>query len=297
MISVDVSAWEPAGEEQLGTKPKQWLRDAADHLWLWKEATFNCDRDGLTYRKGDDWAEVVAGRVGLELGVPVAVVELATRGDVFGVISRKVLDEVEALSHGNELLAGLGIETRNAHDRAGYTLASVRAVLDDVGPPAEHEGLSTAFDWFAGYLVLDCLVGNTDRHQDNWGVIGGRAGRRLAPSFDHASCLGFLLSDERRRMHLATPDPNQSVSAYAGRAKSKFADQPTLLHVALDALGMASTEARRHWRAAVERLPEISEIIVQVPEDRMSDPAKQFATALFHENHRFLSHGLRSMEP
>jgi len=226
VISVDVSEWEPAGDEQLGTKPKQWLRDDADHLWLWKEATFNRDRDGRAYRKGDDWAEVVAGRVGLQLGVPVAVVELATRGEAFGVISRKVLNEAEALSHGNELLAGLGIATRDAHDRAGYTPASVRGVLNDVGPPVAHEGLATAFDWFASYLVLDCLVGNTDRHQDNWGVIGGRAGRRLAPSFDHASCLGFLLSDERRMMHLATPDPNQSVSAYAGRAKSSSPINP-----------------------------------------------------------------------
>ena len=29
------------GEEQLGTKPKQWLRDPLDRLWLWKATTWN----------------------------------------------------------------------------------------------------------------------------------------------------------------------------------------------------------------------------------------------------------------
>jgi len=34
VISVDVSGWEPAGDEQLGTKPKQWLRDDAGSIAL-----------------------------------------------------------------------------------------------------------------------------------------------------------------------------------------------------------------------------------------------------------------------
>ena len=36
--SLDVSSWRAAGVEQLGTKPKQWLRDDRDRLWLWKGA-------------------------------------------------------------------------------------------------------------------------------------------------------------------------------------------------------------------------------------------------------------------
>lgn len=36
--SLDVSSWRAAGVEQLGTKPKQRLRDDRDRLWLWKGA-------------------------------------------------------------------------------------------------------------------------------------------------------------------------------------------------------------------------------------------------------------------
>ena len=38
-----MTGWEPAGEESLGTKPKQWLRSPTGDRWLWKEATFNHD--------------------------------------------------------------------------------------------------------------------------------------------------------------------------------------------------------------------------------------------------------------
>lgn len=98
-------------------------------------------------------------------------------------------------------------------------------------------------------------------------------------------------------MHLTTTDRNRTVAAYALRAASKFASQPTLLHLALDALALASTEARRRWVAAVEATPGLSEITEQVPEDRMSATAKQFAIALYQENHGLLSHAIRTMEP
>lgn len=48
---------------------------------MWKESTVNLDARGQRYRKGDDWSEVVTGRLGMKLGVPVATVELASRGE------------------------------------------------------------------------------------------------------------------------------------------------------------------------------------------------------------------------
>jgi hypothetical protein len=73
---------------------------------------------------------------------------------------------------------------------------------------------------FASYLVLDALIGNTDRHHMNWGVLDDPGSPRvLAPTFDHASSLGFLLSDEQRNLRLDTTDPRQTVEAYASRSE------------------------------------------------------------------------------
>jgi len=84
---LDVTAWRAGGEEQLGTKPKQWLRDPADRLWLWKAATWNPSPSG-EYRKGDDWAERVVTEIARSLDVPVATTELAERAGVFGLCCR-----------------------------------------------------------------------------------------------------------------------------------------------------------------------------------------------------------------
>ena len=55
-------------------------------------------------------------------------------------------------------------------------------------------------------MVLDAVIGNTDRHHESWGFlrrqVGGQWKGRLAPTFDRASSLGRELLDERRLLLL-----------------------------------------------------------------------------------------------
>ena len=111
-----------------------------------------------------------SGDDGRRIGLPCANVELATGGpgaeNALGVISQSVFGGNESLIHGNLLLADIGIVGDDSHDRTGYTVAAVRAALDQVGPAVEAEGAS-AWETFVGYLVLDVLIGNTDRLQES----------------------------------------------------------------------------------------------------------------------------------
>lgn len=278
-VEVDVTGWLAAGVEQLGTKPKHWCEDPAGTMWLFKEVTRNRRADGSTYAKGDDWSERVAGAVADELGLPAARVDLALRrgGDTvtYGVISRKVLADAESLIHGNELLAEIGVTGTSSKDRSGYTLVAVQNVLATVDPPLPGDELS-AWDWWVGYIVLDALVGNTDRHQENWAVIGNGT-RRLAPTFDHASSLGFLLDDDDRQARLSTTDQHRTVAAYADRARSKFEGAPSPCAVAAKALAMCSDTARRRWVEQIRKLPSIQDLFDQIPQERASGPARAFA--------------------
>jgi hypothetical protein len=94
------------------------------------------------------------------------------------------------LEHGNELLRELDPEY--SHERPGevpgYTLDAVWDALAPFSAPRLSRPLVTnACDAFAGYLMLDAVIGNQDRHHMNWAVLGRR---ELARSYDHASCLG-----------------------------------------------------------------------------------------------------------
>ena len=51
-----------------------------------------------------------------------------------------------------------------------------------LSPPADFipvEGIQSGVEVFAGYLLLDALIGNTDRHHENWAVMVPRAELKL----------------------------------------------------------------------------------------------------------------------
>lgn len=288
---VDVTDWAVVGDEVLGTKPKRWLRhpETGEH-WLMKDATYSQGSDGARYRKGDDWSERVANGVAARLGLPAARTELAAsrtgEEPKLGVISRSVLaasqgDSVRAvLIPGNQLLA----EPVTGRDRSAYTPATIRQALEEVHAPNGVDADLTAWEVFTGYLVLDAVVGNTDRHEENWAVLD-RAGRRsLAPTFDHASCLGFQLPDEQRRDRLETRDYRYTPEAYADRAKTHFAGKPHPVAVARQAIEMPGTYPHSLWMDRCREIDRLVEPIWLIPEDRMSLPAREFAERVLRRN-------------
>ncbi len=297
---LDVSGWAPAEDEFLGTKPKMWLygppvEGGEPARWLWKAATTNRDRVRGDFLKGDDWAEVVASRVGAALGLPVAEVLLAENDEKPGIVSRSFLQEDEILVHGDELIEEV-TEDRSPRGRESFTLDNVASALSDCRPPSEHEVLRTALDWFAGFLVLDALVGNTDRHEQNWGAIQSPDGsRRLAPSFDHASSLGFMLHDDVRAEYLVGTGPGRTVVDYATRAKPKMQGYASPVDAAVATLGRTEPAVRQWWSDAVDNVEALERFLAGLPDSRLTPPAAEFASALYRQNHEVLSQALRTM--
>jgi hypothetical protein len=81
----------------------------------------------------------------------------------------------------------------------------------------------------AGYLLLDALVANTDRHHENWSVLQHHGSSYLVPCYDLRTCLGFQLTDAQRRERPETKDRNRTVRAWseAGRSRT-FESRPEL---------------------------------------------------------------------
>lgn len=229
--------------------------------------------------------------------------------DSRGVLSRDFTERGRfPLIHGNELLANIINPLYPKHQNykvTEHTVQSVRHILDEawITPRVQNETSTTlakmyavvedvgsASDLFAGYLVLDALIGNTDRHRENWAII--RAGRQLclSPTFDHASCLGFNLSDAERSDRM-TPGRNRSVETFADKALSKLylkiGDAKPLTTLAAFAEATKDRAAAR--QAWIDRVRKIADddfraIIDRIPEERMSKPAREFALALLKVN-------------
>ncbi len=274
---VQVRPGEAFRDESMGTKRKFWCRHADGTHWLFKFA-----REGT----GEHWAEKVAAHVGLALGVPVAQVELAECEGRAGSLSLSFVQSMP-LVHGNEVLQEIDetYPTTRIRGVRQHSVPSVLAALESTEPPFVADGLASGADWFVGYLLLDAVILNSDRHHENWGVLQLDDGkRRLAPSYDHASGLGHELTDDIRTGRLHTSDTRYSVAHYVARAGSGlFGDSSAKkpLHP-VDAFVRAAELRPRAGANWLARLGEVGDdhwtrLLDQVPSAAISEPARRFA--------------------
>jgi hypothetical protein len=162
------------------------------------------------------------------------------------------------------------------------------------------EDIRTPADVFVGYLALDALIGNTDRHHENWGWVVQLEGEmnvvRLAPTFDHASSLGCHETDARKESRLVSNDKNFSCAGYAARARSAFflnaADtRPLRTHEAFIEAARRYPRAAQYWiRTILGMQREQFDILLnEVPSHRISNTSRRFALEILMSNRRTLA--------
>lgn len=230
------------------------------------------------------------------LEMPTASILPAQWGGRRGILSRSVLHHGgERLDHGNSVLSArfADYDQSRTGENPGYTVAAVKEALEGVGPPVEVKWPSsfTAYDVWAGYLLLDAWVAGRDRHHENWAVILSGEDRRLAPSFDHGSALAFQERDARQAWIL---NDEERFSRWLNRGTSRhFRGKPHLVDLALQALSLASPVARSHWFEKLSTCSEdsVQSLLYEVPDHIMSETSRIFAVRLLEETRRRLLNG------
>lgn len=292
---VDATAWIEAGDEPMGSAVKRWLEVPQQHAlrsvapkWLFKEVRAKWVHEEWRVF-GEDWSEKIVAELAQALGVPTARVELAVVDGRRGVVTPAFIRTPDqSFTPGNELLAGRDPEYSigKTGQVPGYNLQAVRQVLEPyAAPECLPEDVADAFAAFAGYLLLDALVANTDRHHENWGVVGAVEGpARLAPSYDHGTSLGFQEPHERKRILL---DDVGRLSTWVRRGRSRhFEGRPSLIGLAAEALSSVPAAAAAYWLARLETLESSTweRMLDRIPADRMSQVDRTFAAALLRLN-------------
>lgn len=292
---IDLSDCVPEQLEQLGTKTKFWYYDAQGKRRLFKEG-----RPGT----GENWAEKVCGELCTQLNIPHADYELAVwKNNRKGVVSSTFVPDGGRLILGNELLAKVvkDYDDTRRYRLRQHTIRIVMAVTASGGinfPIGWHppEEMTDTAGVMVGYLMLDALVSNQDRHHENWGLVAvPEKGVFLAPTFDHASSLGRNETDASRIERLQTKDRGRSVESYVARAKSAFylsnvnpRPLPTL-----DAFVEAAKlrpQAARYWLAMLSGLDlaNFEAILSEVPDTEITTPARDFACKMLEVNRKRL---------
>lgn len=299
---MDVTNWQFIVDEGLGSNAPKWCGPPdSPERWLYKPIKQR--QDGC--RNYDDFSEWFAYQLANLLNIPAAEIHLVdapprriegSHGP--GIVSRDV-------SHAEDswMWTTGQLHIQEVHDtfvspdsRTGHNLANIFGCLKDTdAPPEATNEVSdmSGFDVFCSYLLLDALIGNQDRHEENWAVLekskkeSGRS--RLAASYDHGASLGFNQSDEQLAARLARHD---GVTQYAARGQarcmySQVGEKMTLVGAACEALAMASPFAREYWLTILKGFtPDATSDILASPPLKLSRSRVTFIQELIEENHR-----------
>ena len=285
--------WFRDGEE-MGSKRKFWYVCSGpeeETEWLFKYPQ---------PKTGQHWSEKIAAEVASVLEIPHARVELAVFSEDKGSVTKSFADNGRELVHGNQILEWKvrGYDPGKRFRQSSHTLANIWKVLDDVF--VTPEGLRDAKVRMAKYVVLDAVIGNTDRHHENWGVLRSRKGTRwvgrVAPSFDHASSLGRELLDSRRSRLLR--EGRVGVYAEKGRGAVYWSEDERRGPSPLELTRRAARDYPDFFGPGLDKLDRldvktITDQVDRVPTDWMTPTARHFAIELMRYNVEQLSEMFR----
>lgn len=261
--------------EHQGTKYKFWIDN---HLF----------KKGKV--PGENWAEILAYKITLLLEIKSAKYDLfsiETRGvkDI-GTISPNFITNDCRLIHANELLfryIDKNYDVNQRYKHKEYTLSRTMALFKALNLPI-HD--------FIGYLLFDVLIGNQDRHHENWGFIASPDNSLyLAPSYDHGASLACRLSNKERENRLTTSDKGYQITHFAQKATSAFYHQGTLVKTyALAKLCLQSfREETLFWIVKIKDLSKLDLLdVVNSAPDVMNDLEKDFTLKLLQTNQKYL---------
>ena len=203
---LDVSEWQKDddfGIFPIGSRSKSTFRCPrppplpgllAHHRYLYKQSSHRYPWQFL--------CEVLAARIGAaaELPVPRAWVAEDRRTGTTGALIEFFYGHPEVggdalLVHGQDYLIREipDFDTKRGHQHNLETVAKILTRLED------EERLVGWREFWSSAAAFDAVIGNTDRHQENWGILWPSDGSpgRMAPLFDNGTSLGHEILDGR----------------------------------------------------------------------------------------------------
>lgn len=237
-----------------------------------------------------DWAEKVVYEITKLLGLPSARYEFGTGylGDLPEVQAGIISVNCVPINGRNQqsgkrfLMEILGLDYKYTVENVLYALN-----LAEVRSPSDYliDGIKTGAETFVGYLLLDCLTNNTDRHVGNWESIRVDGKLELLPTYDHGTSLGSIGSDRQKTKLISSL--TDSINRI-NRCPFVAEDRETYLST-FDAFTRSAKlypEATKIWQDKLRliTLEQIEEIFARIPKGRITPIAATFAKTLLEYN-------------
>ena len=142
------------------------------------------------------WVEIIAYRLGCLMGVhvPPAFIGIDERREIAGAVIEWFYSYPG--EPGEEFIPGGDLfQKRNPdYERKKGKHHNLMDLIEII----KERDLSQNWqkEW-AKIFCFDALIGNTDRHQDNWGILHDETGDYFAPAFDNGTAMGHEITDNK----------------------------------------------------------------------------------------------------
>lgn len=196
---LDFSHWDvyKGASEGSGRSEKQWLiNKETSEIGLFK------------FTKTDRTTEHISEKLAFELanliGLESAKVDIGTYDGRVGSMSYLINKENEILIEGISLINKIypSYDPYTMFDETNNEYYSLEMILNSLSE------FNLENDFFK-ILIFDFLIGNSDRHQNNWAIIYSNEGYRMCPLYDNGSSLCCYIEESK-------------IDSYLGKDKSRF---------------------------------------------------------------------------
>jgi HipA-like C-terminal domain len=140
-------------------------------------------------REAQIWSELIASYIaGDLLGWEIQHVSIANNGDRYGNLMAYIYKAREEVFIDGWRICRNIDPNYDTEKGEHHTLP----LLMEVGKYLSTFDLAEAsyFDFWGRAFAFDALISNSDRHGENWAVIRGKNGLRMAPLYDNATSMG-----------------------------------------------------------------------------------------------------------
>lgn len=161
---IDISTWNiQEWQNTGGTRNKKYVQSNTGENYYFKTSL---QKTGKDY-KYEFWSEIVAYEIGIELGFNILRYDIAVNEGTIGCLSKDMIDQnKEVLNEGIRYLVAFDntFNPELKESRKRYDFQLIKNSL-------EYLGYGKFITNIIEVIIFDAIIGNGDRHQENWAII------------------------------------------------------------------------------------------------------------------------------
>ena len=154
-----------------------------DNIPYYFKTSINKDKRNYPF---EFWSEIIASQLGKLLQLPVLEYHISTRNDKIGCLSKSMIElSVEELIDGVNLILQFEPNFKEICKTEHY-FWKIERVLKNVGL-LEYRRIAVEM------VLFDCIIGNTDRHSENWALIKNKRGEDVYSYIKKMNCIRRII--------------------------------------------------------------------------------------------------------